>query len=69
MEKKIVIDTEACMGCGACEGTAPDYFELGDVDGETKARVKKQYDEEGKDDIEAAIDGCPAQAISLSEEE
>ncbi len=65
MVKKIKIDEELCMGCGACEGTAPDYFELGD-DG--KAKVKKQYDEEGKDIIEEAIDGCPAGAIELVEE-
>ena len=62
---KIKIERDDCIGCGSCEATAPDYFELGD-DG--KARVKKQYSEEDKDIIQEAVDGCPVQAISLSEE-
>lgn len=68
MAKKIKIDKDACMGCGACVGTASDYFELTDIDGEQKAQVIKQYDEADKDLIEAAADGCPAQAILIEEE-
>jgi len=62
---KITIDKDACLGCGACEGTAPDYFELDD---EGKAKVKKQYEEEDKDIIQEATDGCPVQAIEIVEE-
>lgn len=65
MAKKIKINRDDCMGCGACEGTAPDYFELDD---EGKAKVKKQYDEADKDIIEEAVDGCPVQAIEIVEE-
>ena len=28
--KKICVDKEKCIGCGACEGMEPDVFELGD---------------------------------------
>ncbi len=63
--KKIIIDDELCIGCGACEGLAPDHFELKE-DG--KAHVKKQYSEEDKDIIEEAKDGCPAGAIEIKEE-
>ncbi|MCL5410557.1 MAG: ferredoxin [Patescibacteria group bacterium] len=62
--KKIFIDDDLCIGCGACEGTAPDHFELGS-DG--KAHVKKQYSEEDKDIIKEAKDGCPAGAIEIKE--
>lgn len=65
MAQKITIDRDLCMGCGSCEGTAPDHFELDD---EGKAKVKKQYDEADKDIIQEAIDGCPVQAIELVEE-
>lgn len=65
MAKKIKIDQDLCMGCGACEGAAPEYFQLND---EGKAEVKKQYNEEDAADIEAAIDGCPGGAIEIVEE-
>ena len=65
MAKKIVIDDDLCIGCGACESTAPEYFELGN-DG--KAHVKKQYDEEGKDKIEDTKTNCPGGAIEVKEE-
>lgn len=64
MAKKIEIDDELCIGCGACTSTAPDHFELGD-DG--KAHVKKQYEEKDDDIIVEAKDGCPAGAIEIKE--
>lgn len=60
-EKKLAVDAETCIGCGACESTAPEYFEI-------KAglsKVIKDYDEKDADLIEEAINGCPVQAISL----
>lgn len=65
MTKKIEIDDELCIGCGACTSVAPDYFDLGD-DG--KAHVKKQYDEKDDDIIVEAKDGCPAGAIEIKED-
>lgn len=59
--KQLAVDADTCIGCGACEGTAPDYFELKDG----VSVVKKQYDEKDADVIEEAINGCPVQAISL----
>lgn len=64
--KKIVIDEDACIGCGACEGSAPDYFELG-TDG--KAKVIKQYNEEDADLLEEVKDNCPAGAIQIVDSE
>ena len=28
--KKIIVDKNKCIGCGACEGFEPDVFELND---------------------------------------
>lgn len=62
-EKKIVVDQDACIGCGTCEGIAGNYFKLS-VD-EKKSQVIKEYDEADKDIIEDAIASCPVGAISL----
>ncbi len=60
--KKIVIDTDKCIGCNTCPLLCPDYFEL---DPNTyKAKVKKQPDQI-TDDIQQAIDSCPVSAIRL----
>ena len=65
MSKKIIVDSDLCIGCGSCEAIAPEHFGLKD-DG--KSHVKKQYTPEDEDVIKEAIDGCPVKAISLVEE-
>lgn len=58
----IEIDKEACIGCGVCEQTCPDVFELGD-DG--KASLKEDADMDA-DCIQEAADNCPVEAINVS---
>lgn len=60
--KKIVVDHNVCIGCGTCEGIAPDYFQLEDG----LANVVAPYKEEDADIIEEAIASCPVAAISIS---
>lgn len=60
-EKKLVVNPDTCIGCAACEGVAPEYFEIKDG----ISTVKKKYDEADADVVNDAIDGCPTQAISL----
>lgn len=66
--KKICIDKDKCIGCGACEAFEPNVFELGD---EGFATVKKEnFDEltdEEKDNVEGAAGGCPTSAIEISD--
>ena len=64
MTKKIVIDGDTCIGCGACVSVAPDYFEM-DSDG--KSKVAEESTKKGESDIEEAIQSCPVNAISLKE--
>ena len=61
---RAVVDEDSCTGCGACEETCPEVFEMaGDV-----ARVKADPvpDENEKTCLEAAA-GCPVDAIAIEE--
>lgn len=51
----VKVDEDTCIGCGACEATCPEGFELKDG----KAHVK-----DGKAPcVKDAISGCPTGAI------
>jgi len=59
--KELKIDADVCIGCGACEGVAPEYFEIKD----RVSLVKKKFDPADAELIEDAMDNCPVQAITL----
>lgn len=63
-KKKLSVDADLCIGCGSCEGIAPEYFVLKDG----VSVVTAEYDEADADLIDEAIDSCPVQAIILKEE-
>lgn len=63
MAKKITVDQEKCIGCGACAALCPEVFEMGE-DG--KSHVKNAAACE-KSDCQGALEGCPVQAISWEE--
>ena len=66
--KKIIVDKNKCIGCGACEGFEPDVFELND-EGLAEA-IKENYDEldtEVKENVDYAAANCPTSAIKVSE--
>lgn len=57
---KFIVDQELCIGCGACEGTCPEVFELDD-----KSQVKLDpVPEEFQECALEAEGNCPVQAIS-----
>jgi NAD-dependent dihydropyrimidine dehydrogenase PreA subunit len=54
----IKIDTEKCVGCGACTGTCPvEVLEMKDG--------KVVYKGEGCIDCGACVSACPVEALSL----
>lgn len=55
-KKKVTIDPNACIMCGACVGSYPDDFKFGDSG--VAEPVTGEADEE-------AADVCPVGAISL----
>lgn len=66
--KKIIVDKDKCIGCGACVGCVPDVFEFSD---EGFATVKNsdfdKLSDDSKELVENAVSGCPTEAISIEE--
>lgn len=59
--KKIVVDQNKCIGCGACTLVAPKTFKLGK---KGKAEVINQK-AGNKKEVKSAIEGCPMMAIGF----
>ncbi|MEI3530466.1 MAG: ferredoxin [Bacilli bacterium] len=64
---KVRVNQEACIGCGACQALVPDIFEIDD-NGLAVAKDIK-IDEELKEEVIDALEGCPTSAIEEVEEE
>jgi ferredoxin len=61
---EVWIDEDACTGCGLCEDTCPEVFEVDDV-----AIVKEDTDfNEFEEEIKEAAEECPTEAIQYEEE-
>jgi len=58
----VSVDKEKCIGCGSCEATCGEVFEMVDSDEGQKASVKAGADT-SKDCVKEAIDICPVDAI------
>ncbi|MCI8394526.1 MAG: ferredoxin [Bacilli bacterium] len=61
--KKIVVQTDSCIGCGACIGIDAEHFEFSD-DGFSVVKSQEHLDSEA---LMNAIDACPVAIISLEE--
>jgi ferredoxin len=61
MAKQIIIDEDACTGCGTCAAIAEDCFELNE---ETEKAYVKADGNCPEDDVQEAIDTCPEEAIT-----
>lgn len=64
---RIRVDYNKCTGLGICESLAPDVFEVND-DGELELKTESIPDGQLAD-VEAAVDGCPTEALSIIEHE
>jgi ferredoxin len=58
---KFKVDQDLCIGCGACEETCPEVFELPDDTSQVKL---DPVPEELKASALEAEEGCPVDAIS-----
>lgn len=64
---KLIVDKDICIGCGACQATAPDVFE---IDDEGLAEViVEEIPEELNEDALDALEGCPVSAIAEDNED
>jgi ferredoxin len=65
MAKRVVIDSEECVGCQTCVELCPDVFSFNDAS--EKAEVIKE--EGGPEDcIEEAMSSCPVECIKWEED-
>ncbi len=58
---KFIVDQENCIGCGACEATCPEVFEL---DGDKSQVILTPVPGNLEDSAIEAEEGCPVGAIS-----
>ncbi len=63
--KKVIVNKDKCIACGACVGLVDEVFEFGDDD---LAQVKndinfENMDKDLEDAVKDAIEGCPTEAI------
>lgn len=63
--KKIIVNKNQCIGCGACVGLVDSVFEFGDDDlAQVKENVNfENMDETLKEEVKDAMEGCPTEAI------
>lgn len=58
---KVIVDEDACLGCGLCAGMCDSVFKMNDAG---KSEVLKEVEESEEDAVKSAIDSCPVSAIS-----
>lgn len=64
--KKLKVNKDACISCGACVGMVSEVFEFGEDD---RAQAKIEIvPEELQEEVMDAVDGCPTSAITYEEE-
>ena len=63
MPKKIVIDQELCVGCGACASLCPEVFRMTD-DGKSEIIDENSCE---KCDCEMVVNSCPVGAMKIEE--
>ena len=63
--KKLVVNTENCIGCGACVGIDRKHFDFNE-DGLSYVISQEDLD---LPSVTEAIESCPVQVISLEETE
>jgi len=58
---RVTIDADLCAGCGLCEQTVPEVFEV--IDG--VAVVKGAVTADKEEDVKDAAENCPVDAIDV----
>ena len=61
---KVSIDEDLCTGCGLCEETAPDVFEMPDEIAKVKVDVVPA---DSEDAVRQAAEECPVECIAIEE--
>ena len=70
--KKVKVNQELCIGCGACQAIIDSVFEIGDnglAHTKEEANTVDTMEEEVKNEVMDALEGCPTSAIFIEEKE
>ena len=62
---RVSVDLNACQGHGVCHMSAPDVFELDELDGHSIVQTDP-VPPELEDDAQLGADSCPERAITVS---
>ena len=62
---KVIVNEDACIGCGACCAIADSIFEIGD-NGLSEVK-KEEVQEDEKQAVRDAAEACPTGAIEVEE--
>ena len=65
MSWKVVVDFDVCESNAICMGVAPEVFEV--RDDVLMYVLQEEPDESLRPKVEAAVRGCPKQAISIQD--
>ena len=63
---KVVVNQDACIGCGACVSICDEAFEIAD-NGLSTCKIEGEVSEELEQPVKDAMDSCPTGAIVLAE--
>ena len=58
---KVKVNSDACIGCGACVAICGDVFEFNDEG--TSSVIVDEVKDELVEDVKEAIESCPTSAI------
>ena len=61
---KALVDKDLCTGCGLCEDTCPEVFEMDD---EMAKVIVDEVPAEAEETCQEAVESCPVEAISIEE--
>lgn len=62
---KVVVKNDNCIGCGACEATCPEVFQIND-DGISQV-ICEDFSAVDEETLTDAMEGCPTGAIEEEE--
>ena len=62
-EMNVVVDQEACIGCGLCAQVSPDIYKM---DGDKAVVIPAEISDDMSEQAKSGAEQCPVSAIAVS---